>query len=492
MGFLHLRGPMDVDRDIPSPTRRIFCNRTLNLRSIRAIGFDMDYTLIHYRTEVWEAAAYAHAKQNLLDRGWPVADLSFDPNFASLGLILDLDLGNIVKANRFGYVKKACHGTGDLPFSRYREIYGREVVDLAEPRWRFMNTLFALSEACLFGQCVDLLDQRKLEEHGLRSYRDVYQVVRSAIDEAHMTGTLKREIMAAPDRFVELDSELPLALLDLRNAGKKLVIITNSEWFYTQAMMSYAFDRYLPDGESWRDLFDLVVVAARKPGFFSQQNAVFRVVDHERGLLEPVVGGLEVGEAYLGGHAQLVESLFGLRGEEILYVGDHIFADVNVSKKMLQWRTALVVRELEQDLEALEHFKPRQAELTAMMAEKARLEHCFSQVRLALQRRRKGYGPDVNDDEETLEAQIRGFRAQLVELDAKIAPLAKEASTLSHPRWGLLMRAGNDKSHLARQIEKNADVYTGRVSNLLAQTPFVYLRSPRGSLPHDFGPAGGA
>ncbi|NJR42178.1 MAG: hypothetical protein HC767_05480, partial [Akkermansiaceae bacterium] len=30
------------------PTREIFCNRTLNLRAIRAVGYDMDYTLIDY------------------------------------------------------------------------------------------------------------------------------------------------------------------------------------------------------------------------------------------------------------------------------------------------------------------------------------------------------------------------------------------------------------------------------------------------------------
>ena len=47
------------------------------------------------------------------------------------------------------------------------------------------------------------------------------------------------------------------------------------------------------------------------------------------------------------------------------------------------------------------------------------------------------------------------------------------------------MRAGNDKSRLARQIERYADVYTSRVSNLLDLTPFGYLRAPRGSLPHD-------
>ena len=29
--------------------RGIFCNRTLNLNAIRAIGYDLDYTLVHYR-----------------------------------------------------------------------------------------------------------------------------------------------------------------------------------------------------------------------------------------------------------------------------------------------------------------------------------------------------------------------------------------------------------------------------------------------------------
>jgi hypothetical protein len=63
--------------------------------------------------------------------------------------------------------------------------------------------------------------------------------------------------------------------------------------------------------------------------------------------------------------------------------------------------------------------------------------------------------------------------------------MAEQSATTSNPRWGLLMRTGNDKSYLARQVERYADVYTSRVSNLLYQTPFVYLRSPRGSLPYD-------
>ncbi len=56
-----------------------------------------------------------------------------------------------------------------------------------------------------------------------------------------------------------------------------------------------------------------------------------------------------------------MEAYLGLSGEEILYVGDHIFADVHVSKSMLRWRTALILRELEEEVAALEAFRAQRA-----------------------------------------------------------------------------------------------------------------------------------
>jgi hypothetical protein len=108
-----------------------------------------------------------------------------------------------------------------------------------------------------------------------------------------------------------------------------------------------------------------------------------------------------------------------------------------------------------------------------------------------LQRLDLGYGPQVEDKPKELKQRMQSVRQQLVALDAKIGELAKEAAELGSTRWGLLMRAGNDKSRLAYQTERYADVYTSRVSNFALYTPFVYLRSPRGSLPHDSGPEGG-
>ena len=66
-----------------------------------------------------------------------------------------------------------------------------------------------------------------------------------------------------------------------------------------------------------------------------------------------------------------------------------------------------------------------------------------------------------------------------------IAPLAIAAGTLSNESWGLLMRSGADKSLYARQVERYADVYTSRVSNFQAVTPYAFLRAFRSPLPHD-------
>ncbi len=466
---------------IPS-TRGLFCNRTLNLRGIKAIGYDMDYTLIHYRMEVWERLAYGFIQERLAGRGWPVEDLQFDPDLVIQGLIIDTELGNVVKANRFGYVKRAFHGTRPLSFEALKEHYARELVDLKDPRFVFLNTLFSMSECCLWMQLVDRLDEGALPERV--GYGDLYRIVRRTLDEAHAEGMMKEIILRDPEAYVELDSELALTLMDQRAAGKKVLLITNSEYAYGAPMLSFALDRFLPAGKTWRDLFDACFFGARKPDFFRVAMPCFEVVG-EDGLLREHRGPVREGGIYMGGNAQLVEESLGLVGDEILYVGDHVFVDVSLTKSELRWRTALVLRSLEAEIEALAAFAPDRRRLEEMMAEKVRLEERYSALRLDLQRLREGYGPQPKATEEEISAEIDALRETLVALDARIAPLAKANSELVNPRWGPLMRAGNDKSHLARQVERYADVYTSRVSNFLHHTPFVYLRSPRGSLPHD-------
>jgi HAD superfamily 5'-nucleotidase-like hydrolase len=462
--------------------RGIFCNRTLNLRSIRAVGYDLDYTLVHYHTAAWEQRAYDHVREGLEARGLPVADLAFDAGLVAQGLILDTERGNIVKADRFGYVKQAAHGTAMLPWESLRRIYSRTFVDLRERRWHFLNTLFSVSESTLYLQLVDRLDAGDLS--GVMSYPELYELVKNAVGEAHTDGLLKAEIREDPERFVEPDPEMPLALLDQKKSGKTVLLITNSGFQYGSAMLSHAMDPFLPGGLTWRDVFDLAFFAARKPDFFYVEMPVFEVVD-DQGLLRPHVGPVERGGVYVGGNAALVEESLGLEGEEFLYVGDHVFADVNVTKNLLRWRTALVLRSLEAEVEAFEAFAPQQAGLSLLMAEKTTLETQRAALRLDRQRLRKGYGPRPDRGQAEIQERMDALRERIEALDRQISPLATEAGELVHSRWGPPLRAGNDKSHLARQVERYADIYTSRVSNFLHHTPYLYLRASRGSLPHD-------
>ena len=463
--------------------RGIYCNRTLNLRSIAAIGYDMDYTLVHYRVDHWERRAYDHIRRMLLAEGWPVDQLRFDASLVTRGLVIDTELGNVVKANRFGFVMRAAHGTRPMNFEEQREAYRHLPIDLAETRFYFLNTLFSLSGSCLFAQLVDLYDQRKFPE--ILGYHDLFQRVNRHLDTTHLEGTLKAEILADPETYVDLDPDAPLALLDQRRSGKRLLVITNADWSYVRTIMAHAFDRFLPEGMSWRDLFEIIIVGARKPDFFSAPLPLFSIVDEERGLLAPAPQGFRGPGCYVGGDANSVEQYLGLSGSEILYVGDHIFADVRMSKSLLRWRTGLILRELEDEVADLEAFRPRERELAALMADKEQLEAEHARVRLELQRAQLEYGPRSTTAPDVLALRLAELKERILDLDQRVAPLAREASQTVDARWGPLLRAGNDKSHLARQIEASADIYTSRVSNFLFATPFAYLRASRGSMPHD-------
>ncbi len=148
---------------------------------------------------------------------------------------------------------------------------------------------------------------------------------------------------------------------------------------------------------------------------------------------------------------------------------------------MLRWRTALILRELEAELDALERFAPTERRLTSLMGDKETLEAALSSLRLERQRAKESPGRSNS----SIDRDIEATRDALAKLDAEIAPLAMEAGVLANPNWGLLMRSGVDKSLFARQVERYADVYTSRVANFLHATPHAFLRAARTSLPHD-------
>ncbi|KAF5941424.1 hypothetical protein HYC85_019066 [Camellia sinensis] len=411
--------------------RGIFCSRTLNLRSISAIGYDMDYTLMHYNVMAWEGRAYDYCMDNLKNVGFPVAGLAFDPDLVIRGLVIDKEKGNLVKADRFGYVKRA-NAWYNNAINSSCQMYGRELLDLRkENRWEFLNTLFSVSEAVAYMQMVDRLDEGAIaSDLGPLDYKGLYKAIHAvgkALFRAHVEGQLKNEIMSKPELFVEPDPELPLALLDQKE----------------------------------------VIVSARKPEFFQMSHPMYEVVTGE-GLMRPCFKA-RPGGLYSGGSAQMVENSLNIHGDEILYVGDHIYTDVSQSKVHLRWRTALICRELEEEYNALIHSQGHRAALIELINQKEVVGDLFNQLRLALQRRTKGRPAQTlaatNMNDEELTESIQKLLIVMQRLDQKIAPMLEA-----------------DGEHFNRRY---ADIYTSRVSNFLHYTPFMYFRSQEQTLAHD-------
>nr|KYP62178.1 Cytosolic purine 5'-nucleotidase [Cajanus cajan] len=316
---------------------------------------------------------------------------------------------------------------------------------------------------------------------GSFDYKRLYKAVGKALFTAHVEGRLKSEIMSNPEQFVEPDPEIPFTLLDQKEAGKKLLLITNSDYHYTDRMMHYSFNRFLPNSMGWRDLFDVVIVSAQKPEFFQMSHPMYEVVTDD-GLMRPCFKA-QTGGVYSGGSAQMVENSLNIHGDEILYIGDHIYTDVSQSKVHLRWRTALICRELEEEHSALILSLGHRKSLVELINQKEVIGGLFNQLRLTLQRQSTGHPAhtvaQTKLEDEKLTESMQKLHIVMKRLDGKIAPMLEADGELFNKRqWGYLSRAGLwDKSHLMRQIEKYADIYTSRVSNFLHYTPFMYFRS---------------
>jgi hypothetical protein len=77
--------------------KQIFCNRSLNMKSIVAVGFDMDYTLAQYKAETFETMAYhGTIKKLVFDLGYPKEVCSFLYHSLSLIRFISVQTSNVV------------------------------------------------------------------------------------------------------------------------------------------------------------------------------------------------------------------------------------------------------------------------------------------------------------------------------------------------------------------------------------------------------------
>lgn len=451
-----------------APASRIYVNRNLRLSTIKWVGFDMDYTLARYRQEAMDKLSIEATVKKMVECGRPESLLTarFDANFPIRGLHVDRLLGNVLKMDRYRYVKRAFHGSHALTVEERKATYRGKPVLPGTKRFHWVDTLYALPEVAVFTGAVDHLEElaRARGEEPAIDYAALFDEVRRAIDLAHQDGSINGVIEQDFEHYVERDTLLPETLHQLRASGKKLFLLTNSRAGYSDRMMRYLLDGALPDHASWKSYFDIILCFARKPSFFQETARPFVIMDDAHQALRESET-IEPGLVHEGGCLGPLEKALGVTGDEILYVGDHIFGDVLRAKKESAWRTMMVVQEMESELRAHSLAEPGLDKLEEMAAEAEDLHDILASAQL------DGY------------AHAAAERLRVLEHDQDA--LEDVAERAFHASWGSLFKVGSEVSSFGDQIERFACLYTERVSNLLRYANTHYFRGPLDRMPHE-------
>lgn len=453
---------------------RVYVNRTLNLKRIRYMGLDMDHTLIRYNAHEFEKLSHTTIKEKLVkNKNYPpgVLDIPFDYNLAIRGLVIDRRKGNTLKLNRHSAIRASYHGLRPIDFKTQQKIYKSTYIDLSEPGYMAVDTAFSISLATLFSQIVDFKELHPTQQ--LPDFATIADDVLYALDEAHRDGSLKETVKKDLQKFIIKDPNVVAGLEKFKKHGKKIFIVTNSDFHYTKLLLDYAINPFLKDHKSWLDLFEIVITSAQKPRFFYDDLRYLKINPLD-GTMTNVNEKLGAG-VYQGGSAQVFTKELALEGDEILYIGDHIYGDILRLKKDCGWRTAMVIEELADEVNADKKAEPINDEIDILMKKKEPFEDDFTEI---MTLKSEGKSPSIDSKAESLQKQIS-------EIDSQISGHIKKQQALYNPHWGQLMRAGNEESYFAYQVDRYACVYMPKLEDLLAQSPRTYFRAPRRPLAHE-------
>ncbi|CAE7399410.1 unnamed protein product, partial [Symbiodinium sp. CCMP2592] len=461
------------DRDVAGRVDaqdRVYANTFVDLGSAKVIGFDYDYTLVSYKPAVLHLI-YRLATEQLVSRlGYPrdmLNDLpGYDAKFAIRGLAVDLKTAWICMLTLRYRVSIAFFGREQVDPSTVRRTYrsetGSGILPPEERKKRFkpLNDMFSTAEACLLADVVQWFRRRKIPFDP----RSVVTDVLNAVARAHISEEVHRSICDDLEKFVEPDGKQHLRqLLDrLHSSGKKLMLVSNSPFWFVNTGMVYVC------GEDWRKLFDVVVVSAGKPAFYTQ-NRPFREVSTNTGRIKfKPIESLSAAEVYCQGsigelvrlmgwdHSDSAASESEVDGSSIIYMGDSLFADLVDARRLYGWTTGAIIREVGNETQIQSSADWQQAWRVLQV-----LTLCTRQCQDSYIGWNDACAAYSEDDRRVLD-----------ELEALSADFRGRLDMLMNPNFGSIFRTSRDNgqtaqpSLFARCLQRHVDFYTSKVENL--------------------------
>ncbi|XP_037441476.1 5'-nucleotidase domain-containing protein DDB_G0275467-like [Triticum dicoccoides] len=449
----------DAIKDMPKMNPQgIYVNKNVKLDDLQVYGFDYDYTLSHYSDHL-QCLIYDLAKKHLVNElKYPESCLQYDydSSFPVRGLYYDKLKGCLLKLDFFGSIEPdGCFfGRRKLSSTEIKELYGTRHIGRDQARQLVgLMDVFCFSEACLIADIVQHFVDAKLEFDAPYVYEDVNQ----AIQHVHRSGLVHRKVLSEPQKFLLKNSQVFRFLKTLREKGKKLFLLTNSPFYFVDGGMSYLLEDQHFDGNSWRELFDVVIAQANKPSFYNSDHP-FRVYDTEKDTLAfTAVDKFLPNEVYYHGCLKSFLQITKWRGPEVIYFGDHLFSDLRGPSKA-GWRTAAVIRELEDEIgiQNGDSYRFQQAKLGI-------IHDLLGKVHATVVSTEKG--------------QV--YRTLLDELNAERRQCRSGMRDLFNSSFGATFLTDTGKeSSFAYHIHQYADIYTSKLENFLSYAPESWLHPP--------------
>ncbi|KAL7579859.1 hypothetical protein ACA910_004871 [Epithemia clementina (nom. ined.)] len=452
---------------------KVYANNYVDLGKVDTIGFDFDYTLVTYTEELLELIYDMALKRLVNDRQYPtemlqVDGLRYDPHFSIRGLAVDTKTGWICHLSYTHKVAVAWEGREKVPTPRiYAEYRGKRGMTPSERKKRLkpLNDLFSMSECCLIADTIQFFKERDIPYHGQNVVTDVL----SSIRETHISGDFHRLVARNPVRYFEPSPHLQEVVQKFKDAGKRLIFVSNSPFWYVDSGMRHLF------GNEWRMDWDAIITSAGKPNFYTDDSRPFREICQEtRRPLFRAVERFEKGRVYTGGCIQeltrlidwtdkpnvnglAARSVFGIKSgavdvatANVLYIGDSLFADLVDAKREFSWTTAAVTPEVGYELEIQQRtdFTLAQRVVDLLLSALRKIQD------------EMGSSTRTEEDTETLDAVER--------LVSKWRD--QETRVLGNP-FGSVFRARYQPSLFAHSLRRYCDLYMPSVSSLRNYSP---------------------
>jgi hypothetical protein len=184
----------------------------------------------------------------------------------------------------------------------------------------------------------------------------------------------------------------------------------------------------------------------------------------------------------------------GIKGEQVLYIGDHIYGDILRLRKQHMWRTAMVLQELEREVSVSDRLEAQIQDLELLDRRHRNLESEIDYQTLRLKKIQRLLDDEttppplrtrLEEERKSARTSVDALRDRAQLMDAEVDSLESRIDRAYNPHWGSCLREGNENSRFGEQVNDYADLYTSRVSNFGPYSPLRYFRAPRRPMPHE-------